>query len=172
MENSNRTVRVYLDDHPAPLAEYEPPVRMTLDTTKLTDGKHVLRVVARSTDGREGIKEVPFTVRNGPAITVVGLEEDDVVDHHLPITINAYGSERSDMFIVTGSETPAAIPAWVWVLVIAFIAWGMFFLIRQLTPANYAMFVPLGLFRKGSFQRPDKRFTPWETLRHWMTSAK
>lgn len=143
MENEDRIVRVYLDDSSTPVAEYAPPVRMMLDTTKLTDGKHVLRVVARSTDGREGIKEVPFIVRNGPAITVVGLQDDDVVDHHLPITINAYGSERTDMFIVTGSETPTAIPAWVWVMVIAFIAWGIFFLIRQLTPANYAMFVPL-----------------------------
>jgi hypothetical protein len=145
MENDSRVVRVYMDENPTPLAEYRPPVKMMLDTTKLTDGKHVLRIVARSTDGREGVKEVPFIVRNGPAITVVGLQENDVVDHHLPITINAYGSERPDMFIVTGSETPMAIPAWVWVLVIAFIAWGLFFLIRHLTPANYAMFVPLGL---------------------------
>jgi hypothetical protein len=147
MENDNRLVRVFLDDNPVPLAEYRPPVKMTLDTTKLTDGKHILRIIARSTDGREGIKEVPFTVRNGPAITVVGLQDNDVVDHHIPITINAYGSERPDMFIVTGSETPAAIPAWVWVLVIAFIAWGLFFLIRHLTPANYALFVPLCLIR-------------------------
>lgn len=143
MENENRIVRVFLDDNPIPLAEYQPPVKMMLDTTKLTDGKHTLRIIARSTDGHEGIKEVPFVVRNGPAITIVGLRDHDVVDHHLPITINAYGSERADMFIVTGSETPAAIPAWVWVLVIAFIAWGLFFLIRHLTPANYAMFVPL-----------------------------
>jgi hypothetical protein len=152
MENNNRTIRIYLDDQPAPLAEYQPPVRMMLDTTKLTDGKHVLRVIARSTDGKEGIKEVPFTVRNGPAISVVGLQDHDVVDHHLPITINAYGSERPDMFIVTGSETPTAIPAWVWVLVIAFIAWGIFFLIRQLTPVNYAMFVPLCLISQKSDQ--------------------
>lgn len=143
MENENRIVRVFLDDNPVPLAEYQPPVKMMLDTTKLTDGKHTLRVIARSTNGHEGVKEVPFVVRNGPAITVVGLSDNDVVDHHLPITINAYGSERPDMFIVTGSETPAAIPAWVWVMVIAFIAWGLFFLIRHLTPANYAMFVPL-----------------------------
>lgn len=144
MENDKRIVRVFLDNDEVPLAEYQPPVKMVLDTTKLTDGKHTLRVIARSTDGIEGIKEVPFVVRNGPAITVVGLGENDVVDHHIPITINAYGSERNDMFIVTGSETPTAIPAWVWVLVIAFIAWGIFFLIRHLTPANYAaLFVPL-----------------------------
>lgn len=157
MENNKRIVRVFLDDGDVPLAEYTPPVKMVLDTTKLTDGKHTLRVIARSTDGIEGIKEVPFVVRNGPAITVVGLDDNDVVDYHIPITINAYGSERSDMFIVTGSETPAAIPAWVWILVIAFIAWGIFYLIRHLTPENYAaMFVPLcGL----SFKKPFKRKT-------------
>lgn len=147
MEKNSRVVRVFLDDNPVPLAEYQPPVKMMLDTTKLTDGKHNLRVIARSTDGVEGIRDVPFIVRNGPAITVVGLRDNDIVDHHLPITINAYGSEREDMFIVTGSETPAAIPAWVWVLVIAFIAWGLFFLIRHLTPANYAFLLPLGTVR-------------------------
>ncbi len=143
MEKDKRMVRVFLDDDPVPLAEYKPPVKMVLDTTKLTDGRHVLRVVARSTKGTEGVKEIPFNVRNGPAITVVGLRDNDVVDHDLPITINAYGHERPDMFIVTGSETPLAIPAWVWVLVIAFIAWGLFFLIRHFTPEHYSMLLPL-----------------------------
>ncbi len=143
MEKDNRIVRIYLDDSTTPLAEYHPPVKMVLDTTKMTDGKHLLRVVARSTKGREGVKEIPFSVRNGPAITVVGLQDNDVVDHDLPITINAYGHERPDMFIVTGSETPLAIPAWVWVLVIAFIAWGLFFLIRYFTPEHYMnLFIP------------------------------
>src|SRR5699024_9688554 len=96
MENENRMVRVYLDDDPKPLAEYKPPVKMVLDTTKLTDGRHVLKVVARSSQGTEGIKQIPFNVRNGPAITVVGLQDNDVVDHDLPITINAYGHERPD----------------------------------------------------------------------------
>ncbi len=141
--DKDRSVRVYLDDQPVPLAEYTPPVKITLDTTKLPDGKHVLKVLARSTDGIEGIREVPFVVRNGPAITIVGLNDNDQVDHDLPIVINAYGSERPDMFIVTGSETPAAIPAWVWVLVIAFMAWGAYFLVRHLTPAHYAVFWPL-----------------------------
>lgn len=161
MENDNRLVRVFLDNNPVPLAEYRPPVRMTLDTTKMTDGEHTLKVIARSTLGHEGIKKVHFVVRNGPAITVVGLQNNDVVDHHVAITINAYGSERPDMFIVTGSETPTAIPAWVWALVIAFIAWGIFFLIRHLTPANYSMFVPImGLV-------PMKRWKEWKRLKGW-----
>lgn len=146
MENKdNRIVRIYLDDEKAPLAEYKPPVKMVLDTTKLTDGDHELRVVARSTMGREGVKKIPFKVRNGPAITVVGLENNDVVDHDLPITINAYGHERPDMFVVTGSETPLAIPAWVWMLIIAFIAWGIYFLIRYFTPEHYlsSLFIPM-----------------------------
>lgn len=142
-DNDNRIVRIYLDDETSPLAEYKPPVKMVLDTTKITDGDHILKVVARSTKGREGVKEIPFKVRNGPAITVVGLDKNDVVDHDLPITINAYGHERPDMFVVTGSETPLAIPAWVWMLIIAFIAWGIYFLIRYFTPEHYlsSMFI-------------------------------
>jgi hypothetical protein len=64
---------------------------------------------------------------NGPAIAVLGLKPGEVVDERVPITINAYGSERKDMFIVTGSENPKGIPAWVWALVIAFIGFALFY---------------------------------------------
>lgn len=78
----------------------------------------------------EGIRSVPFEVRNGPDIAVVGLDEGDVVDGRMPITINAYGSERADKFLVTGSETPKGIPAWVWALLIAFIGFSLFYFIQ------------------------------------------
>ncbi|WP_210522082.1 hypothetical protein [Hymenobacter terricola] len=57
------------------------------------DGPHELRVVARSSNGQEGVQRIPFVVRNGPAITVPGLSRDDIVSDVLPLTVTAYGSE-------------------------------------------------------------------------------
>lgn len=130
-------VRVFLDEDPKPFAEFTTPVRFVLDTTKLVDGEHKLRVVSRSTDGKEGIKEIRFKVRNGPAITVVGLKEGDTVDDKVPVLINSYGSERRDFFIVQGSETPKAIPSWIWALVILFVGWSIFYLIMYWTSQYY-----------------------------------
>lgn len=127
--DDKRIIKVFVDEDPEPFAEFSPPVKFLFDTTKLPDGRHTLKVVARSSSGQEGVRSIPFEVRNGPAISVVGLKENDVVDSLIPLTINAYGSERSDLFVVTGSETPKAIPAWVWTLLIIFIAWGIFYLI-------------------------------------------
>lgn len=130
-------VRVFLDDDPKPFAEFGTPVRFVLDTTKLVDGDHKLRVVSRSTDGKEGIKEIRFKVRNGPAITVVGLKEGDTVDDKVPLLINSYGSERRDFFVVHGSETPKAIPSWIWALVILFVGWSVFYVIMYWTSQYY-----------------------------------
>src|SRR5699024_5012981 len=96
-DSDNRIVRIYLDDETSPLAEYKPPVKMVLDMTKITDGEPILKVVARSTKGREGVKEIPLKMRNGPALTLAALDKNAVVHQHLPITINAYGNERPDM---------------------------------------------------------------------------
>lgn len=138
MEASNKNqVRVFLDEDPNPFAEFTTPVRFLLDTTKLVDGEHKLRIVSKSTDGREGVKEVRFKVRNGPAITVVGLKEGDVVDNKVPVLINSYGSERRDFFIVQGSETPKAIPSWIWAILILFVGWAIFYVIMYWTNQYY-----------------------------------
>lgn len=138
MEASNKNqVRVFLDEDPNPFAQFTTPVRFLLDTTKLVDGEHKLRIVSKSTDGREGVKEVRFKVRNGPAITVVGLKEGDVVDNKVPVLINSYGSERRDFFIVQGSETPKAIPSWIWAILILFVGWAIFYVIMYWTNQYY-----------------------------------
>ncbi|HZW77357.1 MAG TPA: cytochrome C [Flavobacteriaceae bacterium] len=136
----NRIVKVFLDDDSKPFASFAPPVKIVLDTTKIPDGKHVLKIVARSSDGVEGIREIPFIVRNGPAISVVGLKENEVVDTQLPLVINAYGSETKDFFVIRGSETPKAIPAWVWMLVVIFIAFGLFYIIMYWNSDLYKSF--------------------------------
>ncbi len=136
----NRIIKVFLDDDPKPFASFAPPVKITLDTTKIPDGKHNLRIVAKSSDGVEGIRNIPFVVRNGPEISVVGLKDNEIVDTQIPLIINAYGSETKDYFVIRGSETPKAIPAWVWALVIMFIAFGLFYLIMYWDPELYKSF--------------------------------
>jgi hypothetical protein len=96
--------------------------------------------VAKSSTGIEGVREIPFVVRNGPAISVVGLKENETVDTQVPLIINAYGSETNDFFVIKGSETPKAIPAWVWALLIGFFGFGLFYIIMYWSPELYKSF--------------------------------
>ena len=130
--DATQQVLLFLDDNPVPFARYAPPVKFDLDTTKLVDGPHELRVVARSSSGQEGVEHIPFVVRNGPAITVLGLRDHDTVSDVVPLTVSAYGSERTDSFVITASETPQGVPAWVWASILAFIGWGAYYLITAL----------------------------------------
>lgn len=140
MKETEKTIKVYLDDEIHPFAEFEPPIKFTLDTTKIPDGKHQLKIVANSTEGNEGIKIIPFEVRNGPMIYVLGLKDHETVTEKIPITINAYGSERSDRFEIIGSETPRAIPSWIWALIILFIGFGIFYVIMYWKQDLYTSF--------------------------------
>lgn len=133
----NRIVRVFLDDEEKPFGEFNPPVEIMLDTTKIPDGQHTLKIVAKSTANVEGVKIIPFEVKNGPEITVMGLKPNQVVDKETSITINAYGSENEDQFIMRGSEDPKPVPAWFWALLILVIAFGIFYLIMYWTPDLY-----------------------------------
>ncbi|GJM28391.1 MAG: cytochrome c [Cyclobacteriaceae bacterium] len=138
--DGSRIIKVFLDDETRPFSEFRPPVKFVLDTTKIPDGKHKLKIVAKSSNNVEGVKEIPFEVRNGPEIVVVGLKPGELVDNQVAITLNAYGSERKDEFVVTGSETPKGIPAWVWALMIAFIGFALFYFIMYSTPEFYRSF--------------------------------
>ncbi|HZJ37497.1 MAG TPA: cytochrome C [Gillisia sp.] len=133
----NRIIKVFLDDETRPFAEFQPPVKFVLDTTKIPDGKHLLKIIAKSSSGVEGVKTIPFEVQNGPKISVIGLSENEKVDTQISITINAYGSETNDEFIIKGSETPKSIPAWVWVLLISFFAFALFYIIMYWSPEFY-----------------------------------
>jgi len=135
-----RILKIFLDDDPTPFAEFSPPVKFVLDTTKIPDGPHCLKVIAKSTQGIEGIRSIPFEVKNGPSIDVIGLRENDIVNEQIPITVNAYGSERKDVFVVEGSETPKAIPAWVWAMLISFVGFALFYTIMYWQPHLYKSF--------------------------------
>lgn len=127
MEAKSKIV-VFIDDEQEPVASFTSPVNFELDTRKLVDGKHTLKIISKDPTGKEGIRYIPFEVRNGPAIDVEGIKENAVVDGVLPIMINAYGKGDQRMFLIEGSETPKSIPSWVWILIVGFAAWAMFYL--------------------------------------------
>lgn len=127
MDNKSKIV-VFIDDEVVPVAAFTTPVNFELDTRKLVDGKHTLKIVSKDPTGKEGIRLIPFEVKNGPAIDVEGIKEHAVVDGVLPIMINAYGKGDQKQFLIAGSETPKSIPSWVWVLIIGFAGWALFYL--------------------------------------------
>jgi len=139
MENK-RKVTVYLDNESIPFGVFEPPAKIVLDTTKIPDGKHELKIKATSSSGVEGVRVIPFEVRNGPEIAVVGLKANEVIESNTAITINAYGSETSESFIIKGSETPKAIPSWVWASLIGFLAFAIFYFITHWSVDGYKSF--------------------------------
>lgn len=132
VENKSK-VSLFVDDELQPFAELVAPVQFELDTRKLTDGEHTLKLISRSTSGREGIRKIKFIVRNGPAIAVEGLSENEVVDGSVPLMINAYDKGDQVNFIIEGSETPQTVPTWLWILLIAFVGWAAFYIVTNIS---------------------------------------
>ncbi|WP_374950108.1 cytochrome C [Mucilaginibacter sp.] len=126
-------VTLFIDDDPQPVGEFPAPVAFELDTRKLVDGSHVLKVISKDHVGKEGIKLIPFSVRNGPAIAVEGLRKDEVVEGTLPLMINAYSKGDQKTFVLHGSETPQSIPWWLVAGIIMFLAWTGYFIITSLS---------------------------------------
>lgn len=125
--NAQSKVLIFIDDEQKPYGEYLAPINFELDTRKLVDGDHVLKIVSKDPLGKEGIRKIPFVVRNGPSVAVEGINENDVVDGIIPIMINAYGKGDQKIFLIEGSETPRSIPAWVWAIVIGFVGWAIYY---------------------------------------------
>lgn len=124
-------VILFVDDDNIPLGEFEAPFRFELNTMKLTDGDHTLKIVSKDPTGREGIKRIAFTVRNGPAISVEGLNDRDVVDGIQAIMINAYGKGNQKQFLIDGSESPTSIPSWLWAGLLVFAGWAAFYFLTS-----------------------------------------
>ena len=131
MQNQS-TVLIYIDDESKPIGEYSVPINFEFDTTKIVDGEHILKIVSKGFLGKEGVRKIPFTVRNGPSIAVEGLSENAVVDGVLPLMINAYSKGDQKKFLIEGSETPQSIPAWLWVVIILFVGWALYYFIVSL----------------------------------------
>lgn len=124
-------VSLFIDDELQPIAELSVPVQFELDTRKLTDGEHTLKLVSRSSLGREGIRKIKFIVRNGPAISIEGISENAVLDGTVPLMINAYDKGNQKKFIIEGSETPQTVPSWLWIILIAFFGWAAYYIITN-----------------------------------------
>jgi mono/diheme cytochrome c family protein len=125
-------IEVFIDDEPVPRYRLVPPATLDLDTEGLADGPHHLRVHAIEDSGTVGVEVIPFTVRNGPGIAVVGLTDGDTVRGRLPLLVNAFASRPGDTFEPTRAETPAPIPTWAWVLLLVVVAWGMWYVATEL----------------------------------------
>lgn len=130
MEEKSK-VFIFIDEEVKPIAELISPVNFELDTSKLIDGKHVLRIVGKDPTGKEGIRLIPFEVRNGPAIAIEGIQENAVIDGIVPIMINAYGKGNQKNFLIVGSETPQSIPFWIFILLILFAGWAIYYLVTS-----------------------------------------
>ncbi|MBC7426865.1 MAG: cytochrome C [Bacteroidia bacterium] len=131
MKVDKSRITLFVDDELKPIAEMAAPVQFDLDTRKLTDGEHTLKLVSKSPTGREGIRKIKFIVRNGPAIAVEGISDNAVVDGVLPLMINAYDKGNQKKFVIEGSETPQSVPSWLWILLIFFMGWAAFYVITN-----------------------------------------
>lgn len=132
MHSEKSKVFIFIDDHPQPVAALQTPVKFEMDTRKLTDGEHLMKIVSRSPAGREGIRLIKFIVRNGPSIAVEGLAQNEVVDGVIPLLINAYDKGNQQTFVIEGSETPHSVPSWLWILLIGFSGWAMYYCMTNL----------------------------------------
>ena len=131
MKEDKSKVMLFVDDDLHPIAEMSAPVQFELDTRKLTDGEHILKLVSKSPAGREGIRKIKFIVRNGPAIAVEALSENQVVDGTIPLMINAYDKGNQKKFIIEGSETPQSVPNGLWILLVVFFGWAAYYMITN-----------------------------------------
>ena len=127
------TIFIFLDDGLKPVATFSSPANFELDTRKLVDGIHHLRIVSKDPHGKEGLRNISFEVRNGPANEVEGIKDNAVVDGVLPLMINAYGKKKKKKFLIAGSESPQSIPAWVWMLIIGFAGWALYYSITYMS---------------------------------------
>ncbi len=130
--NNQSSIIIFIDDESKPYGEFSVPINFELDTKKLVDGEHTLKIVSKDPLGKEGIRKIPFIVRNGPAIAIEGITENEVVDGVIPIMINAYGKGNQKKFLIEGSETPHSIPAWLWALIIGFAGWAIYYAVTAM----------------------------------------
>jgi mono/diheme cytochrome c family protein len=125
-------IEIFIDDETVPRQTLVPPTTLELDTEGLADGPHRLRVHAIEDSGTIGVEVIPFTVRNGPGIAVVGLSDGDTVRGRIPLLVNAFASRPGDTFEPARAETRAPIPTWAWVLFLVVVAWGMWYVATEL----------------------------------------
>lgn len=131
------SISVFLDGALEPVATYRPPATFHLDTTQLDDGPHELLLRATDGAGSIGVRRIPFTVSNGPGITVTGLRAGSTVHGAFDVNLNAFSGEEP--FDPSRAESQGPIPVWTWVLCAFIGAWALWYGIEFFqTPAEFA----------------------------------
>lgn len=143
-------IEVFLDGARKPIASYTPPARFELDTTSLEDGPHEIRVVATDPSGAQGVRKIPFEVRNGPGIDIDGLRENEVVEGKINILINSFSAAYEGIWEPMRAETPAPVPIWTWMVIIFVVAWAMFYGLKMWTPTSKFAHTPT--YEKSAFK--------------------
>ena len=137
-QEAKEPIRIYLDDNAEPFKVAHPPLRFSLSTIPLADGDHVLKVQASNGLAPPTIKEIPFRVRNGVAVTVSGLEPGQTIGGQVELIVNAYAGNTEVDFEPRRAETPQPIPTWAWVLSLSVLAWTMFYVFNPARPPRDA----------------------------------
>lgn len=130
--DTKSSIVIFLDDDEQPLGTFKSPINFELDTTRLVDGEHTLRIVSVGPHGKEGVRKIPFRVMNGPDISIEGLKENQIVDGVVPVMINAYDKGNAKHFLIESSEVPRSIPVWVWIIIITFGGWALYYFVTML----------------------------------------
>jgi mono/diheme cytochrome c family protein len=129
-------IDIFLDGAGEPLLSTTPPLSFELDTSRMEDGPHVMRIEAYDAHGVKGLRTIDFSVRNGPGIAVTGILQNDVLDGTIPIVVNAYGGTSAINWEPSQAETPAPVPTWAWVMLILLTAFGFFYGVQQWSPTK------------------------------------
>ncbi|GAC1413476.1 MAG: hypothetical protein NVS3B16_06570 [Vulcanimicrobiaceae bacterium] len=131
------SVALFLDASATAFATYRPPATVSLDTSTLDDGPHVLHIRAVDGLGNIGRRKIEFTVANGPGISVTGLREKSTIAGTIEFNVNAFGAREP--FDAHRAESLNPIPVWVFVVIVTIGAWGTWYGIEQFpTPAALA----------------------------------
>jgi mono/diheme cytochrome c family protein len=130
-------IDLFLDADTEPFSSVLPPAHIDVDTSKLDDGSHELRLEAFDTQGNVGRRTIPFVVQNGPGITVTGLRSGERVGGRVGLEINAFGGEEP--FDPIRAESSGPIPVWTWVLVVIVGGWAAWYALFAFgVPSAYA----------------------------------
>jgi mono/diheme cytochrome c family protein len=131
---ASTSARLFLDGSTEPFATFKPPARTRIDTTTLADGEHKLIVEAVDTAGNVGRREIPFVVRNGPGIAVLGIRPNETVEGTVELHIDAFSSGPNQNFNSAQAESQRPIPVAAWVLLAVFSMWAMYYGIANFFP--------------------------------------
>jgi hypothetical protein len=129
---SEPAVRIFIDDALKPIREHAAPADVSIDTREWPDGEHRLRIEATAVNGDVGIRIIPIRVRNGPGITVSGLEDGATVHGAVAFHVNVFGA--SEPFEPRRAESRSPTPVWVFVLCLAIAAWSAWYVVENWQP--------------------------------------